>query len=55
MGWKNHWNKKLVGLMMGKQMVHCHSPRYAEGWSLKILPDLIYKLDYPNHIIMVNN
>jgi hypothetical protein len=48
--------KKLVGLVMGRQMVHCHSPTYVESCPLKIQPHLIYKLvNYPNYIIMVNN
>ncbi len=55
MGWKNHQNKKLLGLVMGRQIVHCHSPTYVESWPLKIWPHLVYKLDYPNYIIMVNN
>jgi hypothetical protein len=55
MGWKNNHNKKLVGFVMGKQMVHCHSPTYAKSWPLKIQPHIVYKLDYPNYIVMVNN
>jgi hypothetical protein len=30
MSWKNHQNKKLVGLMMGRQMfiaIHQHMPK----------------------------
>jgi hypothetical protein len=55
MGWKNRWNKKLEELVMGRQMIHCHSPTYVKSWPLKIWPHLVYKLDYPNYIIMVNN
>jgi hypothetical protein len=47
--------KKLVGLVMGEKMVHCHSPTYVKSWPLKIRVHLIYKLDYPYYIIMVNN
>jgi hypothetical protein len=36
MGWNNHQNRKLVGLVIGKQMVHSHSPTYADSWQLKI-------------------
>jgi hypothetical protein len=54
MGWKNHQNKNHVGLVMKRQMVHCHSPTYIKIWPLKIWLHLVYKLDYPNYIIMVN-
>jgi len=40
---------------MGRQMVHYHSPKYVENWPLKIQVHLVYKLDHPNYIIMVNN
>ncbi len=39
----------------GKTNVHCHSSTYAKSWPLKIQPHFIYKLDYPDYIIMVNN
>jgi hypothetical protein len=55
MGWKNHQNKKLVRLVMGRQMVHCHSLAYVESWPLRIQLHLVYKLDYPNYIITVND
>jgi hypothetical protein len=40
---------------MGRQIVHCHLPTYAKIWPLKIQPRVVYKWDYPNYIIMVNN